>query len=440
MQATFRRNTELSLLIFALIIGSGALAIVAATRNVDRLSDAAPFMVVLAVGYIIGHIVMRRVAAQADALILPLVAILNALGVAAIYRLDSKGLGPAQITWTGVGLVCFIGTLLLVRDYRTLARFKYLFGFAGIGLLLLPVFVGTEINGARLWIQVGGFSFQPGELAKIGLVIFLAAYLAERKELLAIASRRLLGFHVPDLKHFGPLLVMWGLSLAVMFYEKDLGSSLLFFSIFLVMLYIATARIVYMAFGGLLFIVGATLGYSVFSHVQLRVQVWLDVYNPDTINAESYQLAQSLFALATGGLFGTGLNQGLPDLIPAAHTDFLFSVIGEELGLMGTSAVLLCFILLLSRGLRVAVGARTDFGQLLAAGLTAILGLQTFIILAGVTRLLPLTGITLPFMSYGGSSLLSNFILVALLARISHQNAAEPSPADTAEILIGGRR
>jgi cell division protein FtsW len=215
---------------------------------------------------------------------------------------------------------------------------------------------------------------------------------------------------------------------------------LLFFSIFLVMLYIATARIVYMVFGGLLFAVGATVGYTVFSHVQVRVQVWLDTFNPQTINDESYQLAQSLFALATGGLFGTGLNQGLPDLIPAAHTDFLFSVVGEELGLMGTSAVLLGFILLLSRGLRVAVGARTDFGQLLGAGLTAILGLQTFIILAGVTRLLPLTGITLPFMSYGGSSLLSNFILVALLARISHQNAAEPAPAETAEILIGGRR
>ncbi|MGH2787207.1 MAG: FtsW/RodA/SpoVE family cell cycle protein [Actinomycetota bacterium] len=440
MQATFRRNTELSLLIFALIIGCGALAIVAVTRNVDRLVDAAPFMIALVVCYVVAHIATRRFAAQADALILPLVAILNTIGVTAIYRLDSEGLGPSQVTWTALGVACFIGTLVVLRDYRSLARFKYLFGFAGIGLLLLPVFIGTEINGARLWIQFGGFSFQPGELAKLGLVIFFAAYLAERKELLAIASRRLLGLHVPDIKHFGPLLVMWGLSLAVMFYEKDLGSSLLFFSIFLVMLYIATARIVYMALGGLLFLVGATIGYSTFTHVQLRVQVWLDVYNPETINDESYQLAQSLFALATGGLFGTGLNQGLPDLIPAAHTDFLFSVVGEELGLIGTSAVLLCFILLLSRGLRVAVGARTDFGQLLAAGLTAILGLQTFIILAGVTRLLPLTGITLPFMSYGGSSLLSNFILVALLVRISHQTTAEPTPAETAEILIGGRR
>jgi cell division protein FtsW (lipid II flippase) len=440
MQATFRRNTELSLLIFALIIGCGALAIVAVTRNVDRLVDAAPFMIALVVCYVVAHIATRRFAPQADALILPLVAILNTIGVTAIYRLYPEGRGPTQVAWTAVGVVCFIGTLIGVRDYRSLARFKYLFGFAGIGLLLLPVFVGAEINGARLWIQFGGFSFQPGELAKLGLVIFFAAYLAERKELLAIASRRLLGLHVPDIKHFGPLLVMWGLSLAVMIFEKDLGSSLLFFSIFLVMLYIATARIVYMAFGGLLFLGGAIISYSAFSHVQLRVQVWLDVYNPETINAESYQLAQSLFALATGGLFGTGLNQGLPDLIPAAHTDFLFSVVGEELGLIGTSAVLLCFILLLSRGLRIAVGARTDFGQLLAAGLTAIIGLQTFIILAGVTRLLPLTGITLPFMSYGGSSLLSNFILVALLARISHQTTAEPTPAETAEILIGGRR
>jgi cell division protein FtsW (lipid II flippase) len=310
-----------------------------------------------------------------------------------------------------------------------------------LGLLMLPATpLGQEINGAQLWVSFGAFSFQPGELAKICLVVFFAAYLAERKELLAIASRRIVGFHVPDLKHFGPLLVMWGVSLAVMFYEKDLGSSLLFFSIFLVMLYIATARIVYMAFGGLLFLAGAFVGYQMFSHVQLRVQVWMDTFNPETIQDESFQLAQSLFALATGGLFGTGLGRGRPDLIPAAETDFIFSVIGEELGMLGTVAVLLCFILLVARGFRVALAARSDFGQLLAAGLTVILGVQTFIILAGVTRLLPLTGITLPFMSYGGSSLLSNFILIALLVRISHENGAAPVPAETSEILIGGRR
>jgi cell division protein FtsW (lipid II flippase) len=272
------------------------------------------------------------------------------------------------------------------------------------------------------------------------LVIFLAAYLAERKELLAIASRRVMGLHLPDIKHFGPLLVMWGLSLAVMFYEKDLGSSLLFFSIFLVMLYIATARVVYAALGSVLFGIGAFVGYQAFSHVQVRVQVWLDVFDPQRIGDEGYQLAQSLFALATGGLFGTGFGQGRPGLIPFAETDFVFSALGEELGLLGTSAVLLCFILLIARGLRVALAQRDDFGQLLAAGLITILAIQTIIILGGVTRLLPLTGITLPFMSYGGSSLISNFILMALIVRISHHSAAARDPAATAEILIGGRK
>ena len=427
-------------MILALIVGGGAVALAAIGRNVDRLSLAVPFVVVLVAFYVAAHIVMRKTARGADPLVLPLAAILNAIGLAAIFRLAPKNFGPGQMIWTAVGIVFFIATLLVVRDYQVIARYKYIFGFAGLGLLMLPATpLGQEINGARLWVSLGAFSFQPGELAKICLVIFFAAYLAERKELLAVASRRIAGLHVPDLKHFGPLLIMWGVSLAVMFYEKDLGSSLLFFSIFLVMLYIATARIVYMAFGGLLFLVGSFIGYQAFSHVQLRVQVWLDTFDPKTVHDESFQLAQSLFALATGGLFGTGLGRGRPDLIPAAETDFIFSVIGEELGMLGTAGVLLCFILLVARGLRIAMGSRSDFGQLLAAGLTTILGIQTFIILGGVTRLLPLTGITLPFMSYGGSSLLSNFILIALLIRISHQDAAAPSPAETSEILIGGR-
>ncbi|HEX2050770.1 MAG TPA: FtsW/RodA/SpoVE family cell cycle protein [Actinomycetota bacterium] len=441
MQAAPRRNSELSLLVFALLVGLGALTIVRLARNADKVGELAPLMAGVAVAYVVAHVALRRLAPQGDPLVLPLAAVLNTIGLATIYRLAPRGEGPTQVTWTVVGLTCFVLTLALVRDFRSLARFKYLFGFAGIGLLLLPITpLGATINGARLWLDLGAFSFQPGELAKICLVIFFAAYLAERKELLAIASRRLLGFHVPDLKHFGPLLVMWGMSLLVMFYEKDLGSSLLFFSIFLVMLYMATARVVYMAFGGLLFVAGAYVGYHAFAHVQLRVQTWLDTFNPATIEDESFQLAQSLFALATGGLFGTGLGRGRPDLIPEAHTDFVFSAIGEELGLMGTAAVVLCFILFVGRGFRIALAARDDFGQLLAAGLTTILGIQTFIILAGVTRLLPLTGITLPFMSYGGSSLLANFILAALVLRVSHQTAAEPDPARTAEILIGGRR
>jgi cell division protein FtsW (lipid II flippase) len=440
MQATARRNTEVSLLILAFLVGSGAIALVALARDAERISVTAPLIGAIVGSYVVAHVMLRKFAAQADALVLPLTATLNAIGVAAVYRLSPENYGPTQVTWTVLGIACFVATLFIVKDYRMLARYKYILGFAGVGLLLLPASpLGRTINGARLWVGVGSFTFQPGELAKVCLVIFFAAYLAERKELLAIASRRLAGMHIPDLKHFGPLLVMWGLSLAVLFFEKDLGSSLLFFSIFLVMIYIATARLVYLVFGSVLFVAGAYAGYQMFTHVQERVTVWLDVFNPRLIRDESYQLAQSLFAFATGGLFGTGLGQGRPDLIPAARTDFIFSVIGEELGLLGTAAVLLCFILLVARGFHIAMSARTDFGQLLAAGLTTIFGIQSIIILGGVTRLLPLTGITLPFMSFGGSSLLSNFVLVAILARISHQNTSEPGPAHTAEILIGGR-
>jgi cell division protein FtsW (lipid II flippase) len=397
-------------------------------------------MVLLTVFYVGAHIAMRRFAPLADPLLLPLAAVLNAIGLAAIYRLSPEKLGPAQVTWTLVGIGCFIATLVFVRDYTVLARYKYILGFVGVGLLLLPMTpLGVTVNGARLWVGFGAFRFQPGELAKVCLVIFFAAYLADRKELLAIASRRLGGMHLPDIKHFGPLLVMWGLSLCVMFFEKDLGSSMLFFSIFLVMLYVATARLSYLAIGSLLFGVGAYFGYKAFSHVQERVQVWLDVFNPRYISDEGFQLSQSLFALATGGLFGTGLGRGRPDLIPEAPTDFIFAVIGEELGLLGTAGVLVCFMLIVARGLRASLRTREDFGQLLAAGLIAIFAIQTIIIIGGVTRALPLTGITLPFMSYGGSSLLSNFILIAVLIRISHQTAAAPDPAKTGEILIGGR-
>jgi cell division protein FtsW (lipid II flippase) len=439
-QPAVTRNRELALLILALLIGAGAMLLVAVARSTKQISVTAPYISAVVVAYVIAHIVGRRFAGRADPLILPLAAFLNFLGLAMIYRLSPHRYGRSQVTWTIAGVALFIATVLLIKDYKVLSRYKYIFGFAGVGLLLLPLTpVGEPINGARLWVRFPVF-FQPGEAAKICLVLFFAGYLAERKELLAIASRRILGVHLPDLKHFGPLLVMWGLSLAVMFYENDLGSSMLFFSIFIAMLFIATARVVYVVFGALLFGLGAYVGYQAFAHVQERVTIWLDVFNPHLVNGKSYQLAQSLFAFATGGLFGTGLGQGRPDLIPAAHTDFLFSGIGEELGLLGTVAVLLCFMLLVARGFRTAMLTRDSFGQLLAAGLMTIFGIQTFVIVAGVTRLLPLTGVTLPFMSYGGSSLLANYVLIGLLVRISHQTAAEPQPAHTAEILIGGRR
>ncbi len=441
MQAATRRNSELTLLILALIVGAGAVVLVALARGTAKVQVAAPYVAVVAVAYIVAHVVVRRAAPKADSLILPVAAVVNTIGIAAIYRLSPRNFGPLQVNWAIFGIVCFIATLVFLRDYRIIARYKYIFGFVGVGLLLLPATpLGQEVNGAQLWLDLGAFSFQPGELAKLCLVIFFASYLAERKELLAIASRRVLGFHVPDIKHFGPLLVMWGVSLAVMFWEKDLGSSLLFFSIFIVMLYIGTARLVYVALGGVLFGVGAFIGYQIFGHVQDRIEVWFNALDRGLIRDEGFQLAQSWFAFATGGLFGTGLGRGRPDLIPAAETDFIFSVIGEELGLLGTAAVLLCFVVLVGRGLKIALDARNDFAQLLAAGLIAILAIQTIVIIAGVTRLLPLTGITLPFLSYGGSSLISNFILIALLLRISNQTASEPEAAHTGEILVGGRR
>ncbi len=436
-----RRNHELSLLILSLLIGLGAIALVALARRSSDVSRAMPMMITLFASYVAAHLVTRRFASQGDPLILPLVAILNGLGLAVVYRLAPNSLGPTQSIWVAVGIAAFMATLIGVRDSSVLARFKYTFAFAGVFLLLLPLSpLGENINGARLWVGRGSWSFQPGELAKLCFVIFFAAYLAERKELLAYAPKRMLGMHVPDLRHFGPLLLMWALSLLVMFYETDLGSSLLFFAMFVAMLYIATARAVYLALGAVLFAIGAVTGYLAFAHVQVRVAIWLHTFDPKLIGNESYQLAQGLFSLATGGLFGTGLGQGRPDIIPAAATDFIYNALGEELGLMGTAAVLVCFMLLVGKGLYVALRQRTDFGQLLAAGLATILGLQTFIIMAGVTRLLPLTGITLPFMSYGGSSMVANFILVGLLVRLSHERASAPPPAHTEEILIGGRR
>lgn len=438
MQAQFRRR-ELSLLLLGLIVGCGALLLVGLALNPKRLMALTlPIATVVVAAYGIAHVVVRRTAKAADPVLLPLIAVVNILGLAALYRLAPRGFGPAQVTWTAFGIGVFVATLWGLKDYRVLSRYKYILGFAGVALLLLPVTpLGREIHGAKLWVGIGSFAFQPGELAKICLVVFFAAYLAERKELLSMATRRIGNWHVPDFKHFGPLLVMWGLSLAVMFYEKDLGSSLLFFSVFLLMLYIATARLTYVLAGSALFGIGAFVGYRTFTHVQSRVEVWLDVFDPRLIDGPSYQLAQSLFALATGGLFGTGLGQGRPDLIPAAHTDFIFSVIGEELGLFGTTAIVLAFLLLIARGFRAASNAPDDFGQLLAGGLTLIFAIQTVIILAGVTRLLPLTGITLPFMSYGGSSLISNFVLAALLMRITHQATTQPDPAMTGEILVG---
>jgi len=315
-----------------------------------------------------------------------------------------------------------------VRRTRDLETYRYTFMLIGIGLLLLPLVpgVGRNINGARIWVSVGPVSFQPGEFAKIVLAIFFASYLVEKRELLAVSSHRIGPIALPDLKHLGPVMLAWGISLLVMVWEKDLGSSLLFFALFVAMLWVATARGIYLAVGGLLFSAGAFFAYRSFGHVRGRVQVWLDPFQYAA--DKGYQLTQGLFAFGTGGVTGTGLSLGSPGRIPAVTTDFIFAAIGEELGLLGTVAIVTAFLLMVGVGLRIAIQARSDFEKLLATGLTVCLGVQTFIILGGVTRLVPLTGITLPFVSYGGSSLLANYILLALLLRIS-SDSVERQPA-----------
>ncbi len=331
-----------------------------------------------------------------------------------VTRLDPK-LAASQVVWLFIGVAALVLTLIAVPSLERLARYKYTLMVTGLGLLLLPAFIGREINGAKLWIRIGGLSFQPGEIAKILIVLFLAAYLAENRELLSVSTRRFLGIKIPEPRTLGPLLLMWLVSLFVLVFERDLGSSLLFFAIFLVMLYTATGRVAYVVVGLALFGVGATAAYLAFTHVHTRVDIWLNPFADAA--GKGYQLLQSLFALAAGGLTGAGLGMGLPTRIPFVATDFIFSAIGEELGLLGASAVIICFLIFSVRGLATASRAKTDMAAFTATGLVAAIALQAFVIIGGVTRLIPLTGVTLPFVSYGGSSLLSSFIALGLLLR-----------------------
>jgi cell division protein FtsW (lipid II flippase) len=338
----------------------------------------------------------------------------------------------------GIGL--FVLTLFVIRDHRTLDRYTYTIGLAGVAFLLLPIApgLGRTINGARLWIGVGPIVFEPAEIGKVLLVIFLASFLNAKKELLALATRRIGPLHLPELRYMGPLLVAWVVSLVVLFLEKDLGSSLLFFGIFTVMLWTATGRASYLVLGLVLFAIGAFIGYSAFAHVQDRVTVWLHALAPKHIETDGYQIAQGQFAMATGGFVGTGLGKGHPGLIPSVWTDFIFAAFGEELGLFGVTALLLLYVVMVGRGFRAALAREDGFSKLLAAGLTTVIALQTFIIVAGNMRLIPLTGITLPFVSYGGSSLVANFVLLALLVRVSApppahaptRTRSRPGPAD----------
>lgn len=439
-----RRTAELLLILFAWAMGVfGTVQIGWATGEGEPQRFWVTAVVILVVAIVL-HVVVRLKATYADPIILPAATLLTTTGLVMIYRLDvaaaqravSNGSPPptpdvyAQLTWWAIAAVLFVAVLLLVPDHRRLQRYTYTAGLVGLVLLVLPLapVIGTTVNGATLWVRVGGFTFQPAEAAKILLTIFFAGYLVVKRDSLALVRTKVLGLGFPRARDLGPLLVAWLVSLGVLVFQKDLGTSLLFFGLFVCMLYIATQRRSWLVLGALLFAAGAVGAYFAFGHVRVRVQVWLDpfAYQQD----QGYQIVQSLFGLANGGLLGTGLGQGYPSLVPFANTDFIFAALGEELGLVGVFAILVLYAVLVERGLRTAVAVRDGFGQLLAAGLAITMALQVFIIIGGVTRLIPLTGLTTPFLSYGGSSLVANWVIVALLLRISDR-ARRPDPALT---------
>ncbi len=430
----FRRTRELSLGALAMIIIAFGYVLLALSKAPSLPPDLLGFVAGLFALFACAHLAVRRLAPRADATLLPMAGLLLGIGFITISRLDlaeaaKDRVAPTQALWAAVGVGAFILTLLLVRTVRSLARYRYTFLLLGIGALIIPLIpgLGVEINGARLWVRLAGATFQPGEFAKVLLVIFFAAYLVEKRELLSSGGRRIGRMYVPDPKHLGPLLVPWGISILIMVWQKDLGSSLLFFAVFLAMLYIATQRAAYLLSGAILFAGATTLAYQAFGHVQERVTTWLNPWADAQYHG--YQLTQSLFAFGTGGFTGTGLGLGSPNVIPVATTDFIFSAIGEELGLIGTVAVIGGFLLLVGSAFRIAIQSNRPFSQLFAAGLATILGVQAFVIIGGVTRVIPLTGVTLPFVSYGGSSLVANFVILALLLRISDETAAEAERA-----------
>jgi cell division protein FtsW (lipid II flippase) len=452
-----RGGTELTLVIFAVVLTGLAFTSVSSAYSNALPSGLVQDGIAFAALAIAAHIAVRIFAPFADPVLLPAAVALNGLGLVLIHRLDlgaasnahaagvsaGQAAAPLQLVWTIIGVAGFVLVLAIVRDHRMLERWTYTAMIVGLGLLVLPALLPAShstVNGARIWIRFGGFSFQPGELAKLALEVFFAGYLVRKRDVLSLAGRRVMGITLPRARDLGPILVAWGASLLILTRESDLGTSLLFFGIFIVMLYVATGRKSWLLIGLLLFAVGSFGAYQWVGHVHERVEIWLHPLSPATITNQSYQLAQGLFGQATGGIFGTGLGQGRPDLVPFANTDFIASTIGEELGLAGLMAVLCVYLVIVMRGLRAAIRTRDDFGKLLAVGLAFGFALQIFVQVGGVTRLIPLTGLTLPFLSYGGSSLVSNWILLALLLRISDASRRPPpdllAPPDEAATMV----
>ncbi|MDQ1742750.1 MAG: hypothetical protein QOE23_1089 [Pseudonocardiales bacterium] len=448
-----RRGIELLFVFAATLIVACAETFVEITRA-NKVSDHVVTypLVVLAIG-LACHLAIRRSARYADPLLLPCALLLVGLGLVMIHRLDLglaqqaaengttyTGVAAAsQVVWAFLGLAVFLVVLLVIRDHRMLSRYAYTLALIGLFLLMLPAVLPaqySEVNGARIWIRIAGFSIQPGEIAKVLLTIFAASYLVDKRDVLSLAGRRLLGVDLPRGRDLGPVLVAWLISIGVLVRNHDLGTSLMFFGLFVVLLYVATERVSWVIIGVLLFAGGCVLSYELFGTVKQRVTVWLHVF--DYLQDEGYQMSQSLFGLGTGGLFGAGLGGGRPELVPVAKSDFILSSFGEEIGLFGLVAILGIYLVMLSRGFATALAVRDSFGKLLVTGLSFSFGLQLFVVAGGISRLLPETGLTTPFLSYGGSSLVANFGLLALLLRVSDAARRPPTTPPSAVTTDSG--
>ncbi len=424
------RNLEATLIVFAMVITSSALALVD-LGSTGRL-NVSIIGLSLGLGAIVlaMHVAQRFVARDADPLILPIVTLLNGLGIAMIHRLDiANGLtgwqsqATRQMVWTAIATVVAIGVIILVRNHRVLQRYRYVWMATGIVLLIMPLipFIGVTINGARLWVNLGFVSFQPGEIGKIALALFFAGYLVTARDSLSMVGKKFLGVRWPQFKDLGPIFVVWLVAMLVLIFQRDMGTSLLYFGLFLVLMYVATGRAIWFIVGGGLFGAGALVASRFLTYVEGRFDAWLDSFNPEIYDAigGSYQLVQGMFGFASGGIIGTGLGAGHPYITPLAESDYIVASLGEELGLVGVFAILCLYLLFISRGIRIGINGSDDFGRLLAVGLTFVIALQVFIVIGGVTRVIPVTGLTTPFLAAGGSSLVANWIIVALLLRLS---------------------
>lgn len=436
------RNLEATLIVFAMIITSSALALVdlGATGHLN----VSIIGLSLGLGAIVlaMHVAQRFVARDADPLILPIVTLLNGLGIAMIHRLDiANGLtgwqsqATRQMVWTAIATVVAIGVIVTVRNHRVLQRYRYVWMATGIVLLIMPLipFIGVTINGARLWVNLGIVSFQPGEIGKIALALFFAGYLVTARDSLSMVGKKFLGVRWPQVKDLGPIFVVWMVAMMVLIFQRDMGTSLLYFGLFLVLMYVATGRAIWFVVGGGLFGAGALVASRFLTYVEGRFDAWLDSFNPEIYEAVggSYQLVQGMFGFASGGVIGTGLGAGHPNITPLAESDYIVASLGEELGLVGVFAILCLYLLFISRGMRIGINGADDFGRLLAVGLTFVIALQVFIVIGGVTRVIPVTGLTTPFLAAGGSSLVANWIIVALLLRLSDTVRQQRDGGDT---------